>query len=90
MIVLYETASAQHNMAWIDELKRFYPIELLTWDDWSESGLKEFLKRLHGQSVFFRVRKPNAYHYFRIVVPDGLFCGKSIDPLWLYPDPWRT
>ena len=63
MIVLYETASAQHNMAWIDELKQFYPIELLTWDDWSESGLKELLKRLHGQSVFFRLRQPNAARF---------------------------
>lgn len=63
MIILYETASAQRNIEWINDLKRFYPIELLAWDDWSKPGLKELLKRVHGQSVFFRVRQPGAARF---------------------------
>ncbi|MFP8782149.1 ATP-grasp domain-containing protein [Planococcus plakortidis] len=63
MIVLYETASAQHNRGFIDELKRFCSIELLTWDDWSEAGLEDLLPRLKGQSVFFRVRQPHAARF---------------------------
>jgi len=63
MIVLYESAAEQHNQGFIDELKRFCSIELLTWDDWSDAGLEQLLKRLHGQSVFFRVRQPHAARF---------------------------
>ncbi|MDN5709678.1 MAG: alpha-L-glutamate ligase [Planococcus sp. (in: firmicutes)] len=63
MIVLYESAAAQHNQGFIDELKRFCSIELLTWDDWSDSGLEQLLKRVQGQSVFFRVRQPHAARF---------------------------
>ncbi|MEZ0480606.1 RimK family alpha-L-glutamate ligase [Planococcus sp. SSTMD024] len=63
MIVLYESTAAQHNQGFIDELKRFYSIELITWDDWSEAGLGRLLERVHGQSVFFRIRKPHAARF---------------------------
>ncbi|MBU9672912.1 alpha-L-glutamate ligase [Planococcus sp. CP5-4] len=63
MIVLYESAAAQHNQSFIDELKRFCSIELLTWEDWSDSGLEQLLKRVQGQSVFFRVRQPHAARF---------------------------
>lgn len=63
MIVLYESKSAQHNQGFIDELKRFCSIELLTWDNWSDAGLEQLLKRVHGQSVFYRVRQPHAARF---------------------------
>ncbi|RLJ87238.1 ATP-grasp domain-containing protein [Planococcus citreus] len=63
MIVLYESAAAQHNQGFIDELKRYFSIELLTWDDWSEDGLEQLLKRVQGHSVFFRVRQPHAARF---------------------------
>lgn len=63
MIVVYESAAAQHNQGFIDELKRFYSIELLTWDDWSDAGLERLLERVHGQWVFFRVRQPHAARF---------------------------
>lgn len=63
MIVLYESAAAQHNQGLIDELKRFCSIELLTWDDWSEEGLEQLIQRVHGESVFYRVRQPHAARF---------------------------
>lgn len=63
MIVLYESAAAQQNQGFIDELKRFCRIDLLTWDDWSEDGLEQLSARLKGQSVFFRTRQPRAARF---------------------------
>lgn len=63
MIVLYEAVAAQHNQGFIYELKRFYSIELLTWDDWSDAGLEDLLPRVKGQSVFLRVRQPHAARF---------------------------
>lgn len=63
MIVLYESMAAQHNQGFINELKRFSSIELLTWDDWSDSGLEQLVQRVYGQSVFFRVRQPHAARF---------------------------
>ncbi|MGM0897208.1 MAG: ATP-grasp domain-containing protein [Bacillota bacterium] len=63
MIVLYESSAAQHNSGFIDEMKRFCSIELITWDDWSKTGLENLLERVHGQSVFFRVRQPQAARF---------------------------
>ncbi|MDE0583629.1 alpha-L-glutamate ligase [Planococcus sp. A6] len=60
MIVLYESMAAQHNRGFINELKRFSSIELLTWDDWSDSGLEQLLDRVQNQAVFYRVRQPHA------------------------------
>ncbi|WP_232787209.1 hypothetical protein [Planococcus sp. MB-3u-03] len=76
MIVLYESAAAQHNQGFIDELKRFCSIELLTWDDWSKDGLEQLIQRVHGQSVFYRVRQPHAARFWKIAASGSLTVRK--------------
>ncbi|AQQ52881.1 ATP-grasp domain-containing protein [Planococcus lenghuensis] len=60
MIALYRSADAERNQGFIAELKKFGDVGLMTWDDWSESGLLQLADRLHGETVLFRVRHPVA------------------------------
>lgn len=63
MIVLYETAAAQTNASFIEELKVFAAVDLLVWDDWSEEGLEALAGQLKDQFVLFRVRRPHAARF---------------------------
>ncbi|PKH09251.1 RimK family alpha-L-glutamate ligase [Planomicrobium sp. MB-3u-38] len=63
MILLYETADAKRNEAFILELQRFADFELVCWDDWSEAGLDGLLEKLKSQTVLFRCRRPDAARY---------------------------
>ncbi|MCJ1908678.1 ATP-grasp domain-containing protein [Planococcus ruber] len=60
MILLYETADAQRNKGFIDELQNFGSFELMCWDDWSNEGLGKLAEKLEGSLVLFRVRRPSA------------------------------
>ncbi|WP_282019952.1 ATP-grasp domain-containing protein [Planomicrobium okeanokoites] len=63
MILLYETADAKRNEAFILELQRFADFELVCLDDWSEAGLDVLLEKLKSQTVLFRCRRPEAARY---------------------------
>src|SRR5690606_33479161 len=63
MILLYETADAVRNGTFIQELERFGDFELLSWDNWSNSGMQLLAERLQGQIVVFRCRRPAAARY---------------------------
>lgn len=60
MILLYETANAQRNEAFILELQRFAGFELLCWDDWDEAGVNGLADKLESRIVLFRCRRPAA------------------------------
>ncbi|WP_084246323.1 ATP-grasp domain-containing protein [Planomicrobium okeanokoites] len=63
MILLYETADAKRNEAFILELQRFTDFELVCWDDWNEAGLAVLLEKLKSQTVLLRCRRPEAARY---------------------------
>ncbi|MBT2582437.1 alpha-L-glutamate ligase [Planococcus sp. ISL-109] len=63
MIVLYEMEAANSNAGFIDELKRFFSVDLLVWDDWSDDGLEALADRTKDQFVLFRVRRPHAARF---------------------------
>lgn len=63
MILLYETADAQRNEAFILELQRFADFELVCWDDWSVAGIERLAEKLQEQIVLFRCRRPAAARY---------------------------
>lgn len=63
MILLYETADAKRNEAFILELQRFADFELVCWDDWSGAEVGRLAEKLHGQTVLFRCRRPAAARY---------------------------
>lgn len=63
MIILYETADAERNQGFIDELKRFGDFDLLEWDDWTDQGLKELAAKVAGSLVLFRIRRPDAARF---------------------------
>lgn len=63
MILLYETADAQRNQAFILELRRFADFELICWDLWDEEGIEQLAARLRGQLVLFRCRRPRAARF---------------------------
>ena len=63
MILLYETADAQRNEAFILELQRFAEFELVCWDLWDEDGIERLAERLRGQVVLFRCRRPQAARF---------------------------
>ena len=63
MILLYETADAQRNRAFILELQKFGDVELVGWDDWHEEGIERLAERLRGQTVLFRCRRPQAARF---------------------------
>lgn len=64
MILLYETADALRNRAFIRELQRFAEFELVCWDDWDEAGLDVLVTKLKDQTVLFRCRRHAAARYF--------------------------
>ena len=63
MILLYETADAKRNEAFIQELCRFADFELVCWDDWDEKGIQLLAERLRKQTVLFRCRRPLAARF---------------------------
>ncbi|WP_203333138.1 ATP-grasp domain-containing protein [Planococcus beigongshangi] len=63
MILLYETADAERNRAFIAELQRFAEFELVCWDEWSGDGVKNLGEKLSGQTVIFRCRRSAAARY---------------------------
>lgn len=63
MILLYETADAKRNEAFILELQRFADFELLCWDNWDEEGLDVLVGKLQTQTVLFRCRRPKAARF---------------------------
>ncbi|WP_088007253.1 ATP-grasp domain-containing protein [Indiicoccus explosivorum] len=60
MIALYTASEAERNAGFIEELRKHCGAELVTWDDWSESGVGKLAEQLHGETVLFRVRHPFA------------------------------
>lgn len=63
MILLYETADAERNRAFILELQKFMQIELICWDNWGAQGLNDLGDRLKGSMVLFRCRRPDAARF---------------------------
>ncbi|WP_422123038.1 RimK family alpha-L-glutamate ligase [Planococcus sp. X10-3] len=63
MILLYETADAQRNRAFILELQKFADFELVCWDDWDEDGVNVLAGKLKDQTVLFRCRRPVAARF---------------------------
>lgn len=63
MKLLYETADAKRNQGFIDELADLGNASLISWDDWSEEGLAMLVDKLHGDTVLFRARRPEAARY---------------------------
>lgn len=60
MILLYETADAKRNEAFILELRRFAEFELICWDQWDTAGIDRLAESLKEQTVLFRCRRPQA------------------------------
>lgn len=63
MILLYETADAQRNEAFILELEQFANCQLICWDNWASEELIGLVDRLRGQTVLFRCRRPQAARF---------------------------
>lgn len=63
MILLYETADAKRNEAFILELRQFGDFDLVCWDEWNEGGVAELALGLKGQTVLFRCRRPEAARF---------------------------
>lgn len=63
MILLYETADAERNGAFIAELQQFADFELVCWDEWDDLGVESLVEKLRGQTVVFRCRRPAAARY---------------------------
>lgn len=63
MILLYETADAQRNRAFILELQKFADFELVCWVDWRDSSLSQLADKLKGETVLFRCRRPLAARF---------------------------
>ncbi|HSI67563.1 MAG TPA: alpha-L-glutamate ligase [Planococcus sp. (in: firmicutes)] len=60
MILLYETIDAKRNEAFILELRRFGDFKLICWDKWNTKGTDLLADSLHGHTVLFRCRRPQA------------------------------
>ena len=63
MKLLYETADAERNHGFIEELQRFGEFELVKWDDWSDKGQAMLVDKLQGETVLFRARRPEAARF---------------------------
>jgi len=63
MKLLYETADAERNHGFIEELQRFGEFELIQWDDWSEKGQAMLVDKLQGDTTLFRARRPGAARF---------------------------
>ena len=63
MKLLYETADANRNHGFIEELQRFGEFELIQWDDWSEKGQAMLVDKLQGDTTLFRARRPEAARF---------------------------
>ncbi|WP_033542313.1 ATP-grasp domain-containing protein [Planococcus sp. CAU13] len=63
MILLYETADAERNGAFIAEIKRFANVEMVCWDEWDDAGVEQLAEKLIGEIVIWRCRRPLAARY---------------------------
>lgn len=87
MILLYETADARRNSAFIQELQRFGDIELLSWDNWSNEGMEHLAERLQGKIVVFRCRRPAAARYLE---DHGIRLVNRAEVNRIANDKWQT
>ena len=63
MILLYATADAKRNEAFILELRRFGDFKLICWDQWDAKDTALLADSLHGHTVLFRCRRPQAARF---------------------------
>lgn len=87
MILLYETADAERNRAFILELQKFGDFELVCWDDWRDSGLSLLADKLKGETVLFRCRRPLAA---RILEDRGVRLVNRAEVNRIANDKWQS
>ncbi|WP_223638271.1 RimK family alpha-L-glutamate ligase [Planococcus sp. 4-30] len=87
MKLLYETADAERNYGFIEELQRFGDFGLVQWDDWSEKGQAMLVDKLQGETVLFRARHPEAA---RFLEDQGIHLVNRAEVNRIANDKWQS